>query len=138
MVLVYIPGVWDLLHVGHVVVLERAKALGDRLVVGVPSDRIVLDDKGSAPVMSLEHRVKMLQSLRCVDLAIPYYDLSFIDHLNSFDPDILVVGTDWGMENRHRQAEQWIYDHGKRMIVLPRTPMISTTEIKRTILEQRK
>lgn len=129
MIRVYIPGVWDLLHVGHINVLEWAKALGDQLVVGVPSDAVVMEDKGWPPIIPLEQRIKMLSALRCVDLAIPYYSLSFIRELCWLNPTMLVVGEPWGAEARHREAEQWVKDNGKQLVRLPRTEGVSTTLI---------
>ena len=128
--IVYIPGVWDLLHVGHVRVLRRARALGDRLVVGVPSDDVVEEDKGKQPVIPLEHRVEMLESLACVDTAWPYYDLGFLRHLELLRPDILAVGETWGVAPRHRDAERWVKKNGVRLVKLPYTTGVSTTSIR--------
>jgi len=130
MLIVYIPGTWDLLHVGHVTILERAAALGDRLVVGVPHDEVVMQDKGELPVVPLEDRMRMLQSLKCVDVAIPYVHLEFLRHLRFIQPDILAVGSTWGREQRHIDAEAWAHDNGTRFITIPYTAGISTTHIK--------
>ncbi len=129
MILVYIPGVFDLLHIGHVSILERARSLGDKLIVGVPSDDVVVEDKGKLPIIKLQHRLRMLSSLRCVDVAVPYPKLEFITHLCMFKPDILAVGDTWGCWQRHLDAERWVEEHGKRMVRLPYSKEISTTEI---------
>lgn len=131
---VYIPGCWDLLHVGHLAVLERARALGDSLTVGVAADEVIREDKGRPPVIPLGQRLRLLRSLRCVDAAEPYYRLEFLTHLEAFAPDILAVGATWGTEQRHRDAEEWVRWHGGRLVILPYTENVSTTEIKRRIL----
>lgn len=133
---VYIPGVWDLLHVGHVKILERAALLGNRLIVGVPSDEVVLEDKGVLPVIPLNDRLCMLRALRCVYLAAPYYQLEFLTHLNQFSPSVLAVGSTWGSAPRHRAAEEWVRKNGKVFSVLPYTEGVSTTWIKNKIVEQ--
>lgn len=133
MTIVYTPGVWDLLHVGHVAFLERARSFGTSLIVGVPSDEVVKTDKGSYPIIPLEQRIKMLTSLKCVDVAIPYYDLEFITHLSHIRPDILVVGETWGGQKRHRDAEEWAAANGCRFIKLPYTRGVSSTSIKERI-----
>jgi glycerol-3-phosphate cytidylyltransferase len=133
MQLVYIPGVFDLLHVGHLTVLERAKALGDKLIVGVPSDEIVKLDKGTRPIIPLGDRLRMLTALKCVDVAIAYYSLDFTIHLIRFMPDIMVVGDDWGNSERHVDAEKWIFDKEKRFVRLPRYLGESTTSIKQRV-----
>ena len=128
--LVYIPGVWDLLHVGHLTILERAKALGDRLVVGVPSDDVVVEDKGQSPVIPLADRIRMLAALKCVDVAMPYYRLEFVTHLEMVRPSVLAVGGTWGNDRRHRDATEWAHQHGSRIVRLPYTEGMSTTDIK--------
>lgn len=133
MQIVYIPGVWDLLHVGHLTILERAKALGDRLVVGVPSDGVVKEDKGTTPVIRLEDRLRMLAALRCVDVAIPYYRLEFLAHLRMIQPDILAVGEAWGHDRRHAEAEQWIMQHRRRVVRLPYYEGESCTDIRERV-----
>ena len=130
MQIVYIPGVWDLLHIGHLAILERARALGDRLVVGVPSDRVVIEDKGEPPMIPLVDRLRLLAALGCVDLAIPYYRLEFLTHLRMIQPDVLAVGETWGDEERHREAERWVAQNGRRLVKLPYYTDESTTAIK--------
>lgn len=134
--LVYIPGVWDLLHVGHVTVLQRAKALGDRLIVGVPSDQAVIQDKGMSPIISLSDRMSMLESLSCTDVVVPYYGLDFLPHLNMFKPSILVVGETWGSLKRHQQAEDWVKRNDCQMLKMPYFKNESTTSIRQRILKR--
>jgi len=129
----YAPGVWDLLHVGHLVFLERARALGDRLIVGVPSDEVVEEGKGRPPIIPLADRLRMLQSLKCVDAAVPYYKLEFLAHLAAFKPDVLVVGETWGRSERHLAAEKWAASNACRVVVMPYTSAESTTAIKNRI-----
>lgn len=131
MQLVYVAGVWDLIHVGHLTLLERARALGDRLVVGAPADEVVMADKGLPPVIPLEDRLRMLAALRCVDAALPYYQLEFLTHLSMLRPDILVIGEEWGSAPRHTDALEWVREHGKRVVRLPYTRGVSSTAIRR-------
>lgn len=128
--IVYTPGCWDLLHVGHINFLEAAKGLGNILIVGVASDEVIKEDKGKPPVICLEHRLKMIQVLNCVNVGVPYYTLNFLPHLTSFNPDILVVGEDWGKDIRHKDAEDWVKLLNRRLVKLPYTDGISSTLIK--------
>ena len=93
----YIPGVWDLLHVGHVAILRRAKGFCERLVVGVPADDVVIEDKNKPPAITLEHRVELLQELRCVDVVLPYYKLEFLNPLNFSSTAIFICGGNVGV-----------------------------------------
>jgi len=136
--LVYIPGVWDLLHVGHLTVLEAAAALGDRLIVGVPSDEVVRKDKGTSPIITLQDRLQMLSALRCVNCVLPYYRLEFLTHLQAIRPNILAVGETWGAEQRHRDAEEWVKKNGRQMVTLPYTPGISSSTIKQACVDRGK
>lgn len=131
--IVYAPGVWDLLHVGHVHFLRMAKSLGDKLVVGVPEDTVVYEDKGECPIIPCRDRIEMLSAIKHVDLAIPYFYLEFLIHLNMVNPDILVIGEHWGKEKRHTDAENFMHQKGGRIVRLPYYRGESTTLIKQRI-----
>jgi cytidyltransferase-like protein len=133
MQIIYIPGVWDLLHVGHVAILEKSSALGDKLIVGVPSDQVVLEDKRALPIIPLRDRITMLESLSCTDVVVPYYRLEFVPHLKMFKPDILVVGETWGTASRHVLAEEWAKNNGCRVVTMPYCREECTTDIKQRI-----
>ena len=126
----YIPGVWDLLHVGHVNILRRASELCDELVVGVPSDKVVFQDKNRLPVIPLKERILMLESLRYVSTAISYDTLDFLGNLFAICPDIIFVGDTWGSEQRHLDLEAWVTNNNKRLIRIPYTQGVSTTDIR--------
>lgn len=116
-------GTFDVLHVGHVAILERARALGDRLIVGVSSDALNVAKKGRRPVYSQDDRIKLIGALRCVDEVFVEASLELKgDYLREHRADVLVMGDDWAGR----------FDEFKRLcevVYLPRTPSISTTEI---------
>ena len=93
--LVYTVGTWDLLHVGHVALLESCKTLGDVVAVGVASDDVVNIYKPNVPVVPLNHRVEMLEALRCVDIVRPYHELEYVSGCKELNIDIFVIGEDW-------------------------------------------
>lgn len=131
-------GIWDLLHVGHLEFLQRARKLRNTLVVGVPTDRAVEIDKGKLPIICAEHRVQMLRSISFVTHVELYgYPRWFMDILRMYRPLTLAVGEDWGKADRHREAEDFMYSIGGIVVSIPRTPGISTTEIINRILTQR-
>ena len=134
--IVYIPGCWDLLHVGHVAILEKAKAAGDILIVGVPTDEVVLEDKKCLPIITCVQRIRMLEALKCVDMALPYDKLEFLTALRKYDVDILVIGEQWGKAKRHMEAVAYIKEKGGKIVQFPYSKEISTTEIKKKIIEQ--
>ena len=116
-------GTFDIVHVGHINILERAKSLGDYLIVGISSDALNMLKKGRAPVYSESDRVKIISSLRCVDEIFIEHSLELKgDYIKEHDADLLVMGDDWAGK----------FDNFKTLCdvkYLTRTPSISTTEI---------
>ncbi len=96
---VFTNGVFDLLHRGHVEYLEEARALGDRLVVGVNSDASVQRLKGpERPIVGEEDRRALVAALRCVDLAVLFGEDTPARLIDEVEPDVLVKGGDWAVD----------------------------------------
>lgn len=124
-------GVYDLLHIGHVNLFRRARAVGDQLVVAVQESEVVLKYKPEAKlVYSTEERMYMVKAIRYVDDVITYEAVD--DIVKSADFDIFVTGPDQTHEGFQR-AIQWCKDHGKEHVVLPRTEGISSSWLKEQI-----
>ena len=92
---VYTVGTFDLLHVGHLALLEYCKSLGDSFAVGVASDEVVNLYKPNVPIIPLNQRVEMLKALHCVDIVRPYYELEYVTACKELNVDIFVIGEDW-------------------------------------------
>ena len=94
---VFVNGTFDLLHRGHLELLNFAKSLGDRLYVGIDTDRRVSEKKGpSRPIYNQEERKFFLENLKAVDKVILFdSDLELEVLINFIQPDIMVVGSDW-------------------------------------------
>ncbi|WP_371189257.1 adenylyltransferase/cytidyltransferase family protein [Thalassotalea maritima] len=116
-------GTFDVFHVGHVSILERAKDCGEYLIVGISSDALNVSKKGRRPIYSQEDRKKIVSSLGFVDEVFFEESLELkAQYIEQFDADVLVMGDDWqGKFDNHKEQCEVIY--------LPRTPSISTTEI---------
>lgn len=96
---VFTNGCFDILHSGHVTYLEEARALGDILVVGINTDESVQALKGpSRPVVSLEHRMRVLASLGCVDYVVAFGQETPLELIKALLPDVLVKGSDYDKE----------------------------------------
>ena len=116
-------GTFDVLHVGHIRVLTRSAALGDRLVVGVSSDALNFSKKGRNPVFSQDERVEIVASLKVVDDVFVEESLEQKrDYVVAHGADILVMGDDW------TGKFDYLNDICK-VVYLPRTPSVSTTAI---------
>ena len=116
-------GTYDLLHVGHIRLLSRARALGDRLVVGVSSDQLNFSKKNKFPEFSEEERMEIISMIKGVDKVFLEESLELkASYLKEQEADILVMGDDLSGK----------FDHLKsicQVVYLPRTPSISTSAI---------
>ena len=117
-------GTFDLLHYGHINLLKRAKALGDYLVVALSTDEFNAL-KGKKSFFTFEQRKALLESLRYVDLVIPEENWEQkVSDMKEYHIDVFVIGDDW------KGKFDYLKDTGVEVVYLPRTPEISTTEIK--------
>ena len=124
-------GVYDLLHIGHVELFRKAKALGDRLIVAVQSSEVVKQFKPNSDlVYSTEERCYMVRAIRYVDKVVVYNNVK--DIVREVDFDMLVTGPDQKHEG-FQEAMKWCKANGKEVTVLPRTEGISSSELKELI-----
>lgn len=116
-------GTFDILHYGHIRILERALEHGSRLVVGVSSDQLNINKKGRPPVYSETERVAIMRAIRYVDEVFVEESLEKKrEYIQQFNADVLVMGDDWAGK----------FDDMSdlcKVVYLPRTPSISTTSI---------
>ena len=117
-------GTYDLFHVGHVRLLERARALGDHLTVGVSTDALNFSKKNQVPVYDQQARAEIVAALRCVDEV--FFEESLEEkqsYLLRWRADLLVMGDDWaGKFDNFRAVCEVAY--------LPRTPDVSSSDTK--------
>ncbi|MDB4631079.1 adenylyltransferase/cytidyltransferase family protein [Pseudomonadales bacterium] len=134
--IVYTVGTFDLLHVGHLALLEFCRTLGDVVIVGVASDRVVNSYKPNVPVIPLDQRVEMLEALRCVDIVRPYHKLEYTSACKELDVDIFVIGEDWGKKSHNLEVESYLKNKGKKIIQVMYNPRTSSTAIKQNVIAQ--
>lgn len=120
-------GTFDLLHYGHINLLRRAKELGDYLIVALSTDEFNLE-KGKKSYFSFEKRKQLLESIRYVDLVIPEtsWDQK-INDVHEFRVNSFVMGDDWAGKF------DFLKNEGVEVVYLPRTPEISTSQIKQDL-----
>lgn len=121
-------GTFDLLHYGHINILRRAKELGDYLVVVLSSDEFNWNEKQKKCYFTYEQRKQLLEAIRYVDLVIPEtcWEQKRTD-VHEYHIDTFVMGDDW--EGKF----DFLREEGVEVVYLPRTPEISTTQIKRDL-----
>lgn len=123
-------GVWDLFHVGHVRILERARAFGDYLIVAVNTDRKAGFYKRK-PVFPEDQRLEIVRSLRYVDEAFLLDAMDLKPSILKYKVNIVVHGNDCSRERYLTQthmSEEWLKQNRITLILVPYTPGISTTE----------
>lgn len=132
--IVYTSGTFDLFHIGHLNIIKKSKMIGDRLIVGVSTDELVESYKKRRPIIPYEDRVEIIKNLLDVDLVIKQEKLTPIEVLKEFDVDIVTIGTDW--ESKYLEGLEWMKgQEGKEVVYFPYTDKVSTTEIRKSIVE---
>jgi glycerol-3-phosphate cytidylyltransferase len=120
-------GTFDLFHIGHVNMLQRAKALGDRLIVGVSTDEFNRQEKSKTTIVPFEHRVKVLESCRYVDQVIPERNWQQkADDIVKYKVDTFVIGDDW--QGKFDELNTLC-----KVVYLKRTKDVSSTALKQAI-----
>lgn len=126
--IVFTNGCFDILHAGHVSYLEEAKALGDRLVVGLNSDISVKALKGEhRPIVEEQHRAKVLASLESVDMVVLFNERTPIELIKKIKPQYLVKGGDYREEDMI--GADFVEQHNGKVMILSFVDGISTTHI---------
>lgn len=120
-------GTFDLLHYGHINLLQRAKQYGDYLIVALSTDEFNWNEKQKKCYFSYEERKSLLEAIRYVDLVIPEESWEQkISDVKEFKVDTFVIGDDW--EGKFDFLKEYC-----DVVYLPRTPEISTTQIKKDL-----
>ncbi len=121
-------GVYDMLHIGHVLLFMKAKQLGDRLVVAIQDEEVVLKYKPNTKMIySTEERIFMVSSVKYVDEVVTYKDID--TDIKNIEFDIFVKGPDQ-IHDGFKRAIEWCERHGKEVVVIPRTEGISSTLLR--------
>lgn len=116
-------GTFDVFHVGHLNLLERAKGLGDSLIVGISTDALNISKKGRPPVFPQQERLRIVQALKCVDEVFLEDSLELKrEYLLHYKANVLAMGDDW--KGRFDEFADIC-----RVVYFERTPAVSTTAV---------
>jgi len=126
--IVFTNGCFDIIHLAHIMLLKKAKSLGNELVVGLNSDSSVRELKGSSrPINNELDRKKVLESIKWVDKVIIFNELTPERLIKEIKPDILIKGGDY-KENEIVGADI-VKNNGGEVVIYPYIPCFSTTDI---------
>lgn len=126
----YTTGVFDMFHVGHLNILERAKEQCDYLIVGVSTDELVEHDKHKTPIIPLNERMRIVEAIRYVDEVVPQYDKNKMEAWEKLHFDAMFVGSDWQGTDAWNGFEKQFAAVGVAIVYLPHTDGISSTILR--------
>jgi glycerol-3-phosphate cytidylyltransferase len=136
---VYTGGTFDLFHSGHVAFLMRCAEIGS-VTVSLNTDEFIKLYKGKPPVMTFAEREAVLLGCRYVDAVVPNFGCEdsriAIDQVK---PDMVIIGSDWARRDYYKQMrfdQDWLDARGIGLCYIPYTEGISTTALKKRIVEQ--
>jgi len=119
-------GTFDMFHIGHLKLLERLKALGDKLIVAVSTDQFN-ELKGKKTIIPYDQRAAIVEAIKYVDMVIPENTWEQkIDDIKKYDIDVFAMGHDW--EGKFDELKEYC-----EVVYLPRTEGISSTDLKETL-----
>jgi len=129
----YTAGVFDIFHVGHLNMLKKAKEKCDYLIVAVIADDVADGYKNKKPVIPMEDRIKIVESIRFADKVVPDYSRDRIEALKKYGFNVAFVGDDWKGTERWNRIEAKMGKMGATVEYLPYTEGISSTILRERI-----
>lgn len=132
----YLPGGFDMLHIGHLNILTQAARRCDRLIVGVATDESLRRMKGKDPVVPHVERMALVAALRMVDEVVPDLDQDKRLAWKRVPFDVLFKGTDWQGTVKGLALEEQIAEVEARVVYLPYTPTTSSTLLRQALTQE--
>lgn len=126
----YTQGVYDMFHVGHLNLLNRAKEQCDMLIVGVNSDQLVGQYKNKVPVIGQQDRAAIICNIKAVDTAVIVQTLDKIALLQELQFDAIFIGDDWKGDPRWEKTKKDLSNYGVDVVFVPYTQGISSTDLR--------
>lgn len=133
MIIGYTTGVFDLFHIGHLNILQRAKAQCDYLIVGVSTDELVTQYKHKKPVISYEERSRIVEAIRYVDKVVPQVNRNKLEAWEQLGFHKMFVGDDWKGSALFNEMEEKFRPLGVEIVYFPYTNGTSSTFLKEVL-----
>jgi len=132
-IVVYTAGSFDLFHYGHLNILLKAKKLGDILIVGVSTNKLMKKYKKIDAIIKYKERAIIIESLKCVDKVIQQKSFFNKKQLKKYNIDIIVLGSDW-KNVKFPELEKTLMSLKIKMVYIPYTKHLSSSKIKEKII----
>lgn len=130
MVIGYTSGVFDMFHIGHLNILQRAKERCDKLIVGVSTDDLVMEYKNKLPIIPYDQRAAIVQAIRYVDEVIPQYTMDKMKIWEKVRFEIMFHGNEWKGTDLYDRYEKEFAKIGVRIEYFPHTDGISSSDLR--------
>tara|TARA_B100001093_G_scaffold370396_1_gene355367 strand:- start:984 stop:1406 length:423 start_codon:yes stop_codon:yes gene_type:complete len=137
MIIGYTSGVYDLFHVGHLNILNKAKQMCDKLIVGVTTDELMKDYKKKKSVIPYIERSEIVANIRSVDVVVPQESMNKIDAWQKLKFNIMFVGDDWHNTPKWNEIEEDLKKQDVKIVYFPYTKGTSSTIINDTLAKIR-
>lgn len=126
----YTTGVFDMFHIGHLNILERAKEECDYLIVGVSTDELVEREKKKKPIVSFENRKRIVSAIKYVDKVVAQTNKDKLEAWKKYQFNKMFVGSDWKGTDAWNEYEKQFSEVGVEIIYFPHTEGISSTILR--------
>ncbi len=123
----YTTGVFDMFHIGHLNILKRAKEQCEYLIVGISTDKLVMQYKSKRPIIPFKERMEIIKSVRYVDKVVPQTSMDKFSAWQILHFDVIFHGSDWKGSQMYNEIEIKLKEVGVAMIFLPYTTGTSST-----------
>lgn len=138
MIVGYTTGVYDMFHIGHLNILQRAKAQCDFLIVGVSTDELVRHDKHKTPIIPFENRCAIVSAIKYVDQVVPQMDKNKFEAWEKYHFNKMFVGSDWKGTEAWNHFEEQFRPLGVEIVYLDYTEGISSSILRDALKEREK
>lgn len=138
MIIGYTSGVFDLFHIGHLNILRNARAMCDKLIVGVSTDELVMEYKSKKPIIPFVERCEIVRGIKYVDSVVAQEDMDKMLMLQKLKFNMLFVGDDWFQNDKWEALEADFAKHDVRVVYFPYTKGVSSTLINDILSKSRK
>lgn len=134
----YTSGVFDMFHVGHLNILQRAKEQCEYLIVGVSTDELVESYKHKTPIIPFQDRIAIVKAIRCVDEVVPQDTMDKMEMWNKVHFDVMFHGDEWKGTPLYNKYEEEFAKVGAKIEYLSHTEGISSTILRDKLNSQHK
>ena len=132
----YTTGVFDMFHIGHLNIIQRAKAQCDYLIVGVTTDELCMKRKNKLPIIHESERMAIVEAIRYVDRVVPQVDMDKISAVKEYGVDAVFVGSDWRGTAAWEQYEKDFAKVGCTVVYLDHTDGISSSILRERLKKE--